>query len=49
VERAADWLKRALEAGYDDFETLGQEPALAEVRSVPEIAEQLAQHNQGAA
>jgi hypothetical protein len=49
VERAADWLKRALKAGYDDLETLGQEPALAEVRSIPEIAEQIAQRSRGAA
>jgi Zn-dependent protease len=49
MERATDWLKRALQAGYDDFETLGQEPALAEVRTVPEIAEQLAQRGRGAA
>lgn len=48
-ERATEWLKRALEAGYDDFETLGQEPALAEVRSVPEIAERLARRDKGAA
>jgi Zn-dependent protease len=40
-ELATEWLMRALRAGYDDFETLGQEPVLAEVRSAPEIAEQL--------
>ncbi|HEX8435561.1 M50 family metallopeptidase [Archangium sp.] len=49
VERATDLLERALKAGYDDFEALGQEPALAEVRSVPAIAEQLAQRSRGAA
>ncbi len=49
VERATDLLKRALQAGYDDFETLDQEPALAEVRSTPEIAEQLAQRGRGVA
>ncbi|PTL80975.1 M50 family metallopeptidase [Vitiosangium sp. GDMCC 1.1324] len=48
-ERASEWLNRALEAGYDDFETLGQEPALAEVRSAPEIAERLARLGKGAA
>jgi Zn-dependent protease len=48
-ERATEWLKRALEAGYDDLETLGQEPALAEARSVPEIAERLVRHGRGAA
>jgi Zn-dependent protease len=46
---ASEWLKRALDAGYDDFETLGQEPALAEVRSSPEFAERLARHGKGAA
>jgi hypothetical protein len=40
-DQAAEWLQRALKAGYDDFETLGQEPALAEVRALPEIAGQL--------
>jgi Zn-dependent protease len=41
VELATESLKQALQAGYDDLETLGQEPALTEVRSVPEIAERL--------
>ncbi len=41
LEPATRWLERALRAGYDDFEALGQEPALAEVRAAPEIAEQL--------
>ncbi|WNG47447.1 hypothetical protein F0U60_27490 [Archangium minus] len=49
VGLASEWLKRALEAGYDDLETLAQEPALAEVRAAPEIAERLAQRKQGAA
>ena len=47
--QASDWLQRALEAGYDDFEELGQEPALAEARSVPEIAERLARRGKGVA
>ena len=42
VERSTEWLTRALEAGYDDLETLAQEPALAQVRTVPEIARRLA-------
>ena len=49
VELATESLKKALQAGYDDLETLGKEPALAEVRSIPEIAEQLRRSNQGAA
>jgi len=49
VELATESLKKALQAGYDDLETLGKEPALAEVRSIPEIAEQLRRGNQGAA
>lgn len=46
---ASEWLRRALDAGYDDFETLGQETALAEARSAPEIAERLARRGKGAA
>jgi Zn-dependent protease len=46
---ASEWLRRALDAGYDDFETLGQETALAEVLSAPEFAERLARHGKGAA
>ncbi|MFY0567407.1 site-2 protease family protein [Archangium lansingense] len=46
---ASEWLKRALEAGYDDFEELGQDPTLAEARSVPEIAERLARGTKGVA
>jgi Zn-dependent protease len=49
VEPAADWLERALRAGYDDLETLGQEPALAQVRSLPRIAEQLSRGSRGVA
>ncbi|WP_257449492.1 metalloprotease [Archangium lipolyticum] len=41
LQLATEWLERALRAGYDDFETLGQEPVLAQVRSDPRIAEQL--------
>jgi Zn-dependent protease len=47
--QASGWLKRALEAGYDDFEELGQDPMLAEARSVPEIAERLARRGKGVA
>lgn len=49
VELAAEWLERALRAGYDDLETLGQEPALAEVRALPGIAERLSQAGRGVA
>jgi Zn-dependent protease len=49
VELATESLKKALQAGYDDLETLGQEQALAEVRSIPEIAEQLRRSGKGAA
>jgi Zn-dependent protease len=49
VELATESLKKALQAGYDDLETLGQEPALAEVRSIPEIAEQLRRGGRGVA
>jgi Zn-dependent protease len=42
VEPATEWLTRALAAGYDDLETIAQEPALAPVRAVPEIAGRLA-------
>lgn len=48
-EQASEWLERALDAGYDDFEELGQEPALAEVRSVPRIAERLVRRGKGVA
>ena len=47
--QASEWLERALEAGYDDFEELGQDPVLAEARSVPEIAERLARRGKGVA
>ncbi|OJH41725.1 M50 family metallopeptidase [Cystobacter ferrugineus] len=43
LERAAEWLKRALDAGYDDLEAVGLEPAFAHVRSAPEIAARLGQ------
>ncbi|MFY0576841.1 hypothetical protein ACN28S_23165 [Cystobacter fuscus] len=43
LERAAEWLKRALDAGYDDLEAIGLEPAFAPVRSAPEIAARLGQ------
>jgi Zn-dependent protease len=49
VEPAAEWLERALKAGYDDLETLNQEPALAEVRARPGIAEQLSSRGRGVA
>jgi Zn-dependent protease len=49
VEPAAEWLERALWAGYDDLETLGQEPALAEVRALPRIAERLSRAGRGVA
>ena len=42
VTPATEWLTRALSAGYDDLETLAQEPALAQVRAAPEIAGRLA-------
>jgi Zn-dependent protease len=42
VERATEWLTRALAAGYDDLEALAQEPSLAQVRTAPEIAGRLA-------
>jgi|GEM_PF-175704 len=42
VEHATEWLKRALDAGYDDLDTARSEPALATVRATPEIAERLA-------
>ncbi|WP_434391149.1 M50 family metallopeptidase [Melittangium boletus] len=41
VEHATEWLKRALDAGYDDLDTALQEPALALVRATPEIAQRL--------
>ena len=41
VEHATEWLKRALDAGYDDLDTARQEPALALVRATPEIAARL--------
>ena len=41
VSAATEWLKRALEAGFDDLDTLQGEPTLAEVRTHPEIAERL--------
>ncbi len=41
VQAAAEWLKRALEAGFDDLESLQQEPTLAEVRAHPDIASRL--------
>ncbi|ATB33881.1 M50 family metallopeptidase [Melittangium boletus] len=42
VEHATEWLKRALDAGYDDLDTARSEPALATVRATPEIAQRLA-------
>jgi Zn-dependent protease len=42
VDRATEWLTRALEAGYDDLETVAQEPALAQVRTAPDISKRLA-------
>jgi Zn-dependent protease len=47
--QAAEWLKRALDAGYADLEELGQDPTLAEARSVPEIAERIARRGKGVA
>ncbi|WP_158079846.1 M50 family metallopeptidase [Archangium sp. Cb G35] len=47
--QASEWLERALEAGYDDYEELAQEPALAEARSAPEIAERIARRGKGVA
>ncbi|MET0403527.1 MAG: hypothetical protein ABW123_14035, partial [Cystobacter sp.] len=48
LERATEWLKRALDAGYDDLDAMGQEPLLAPVRVAPEIAERLGQRKAGA-
>jgi Zn-dependent protease len=47
--QASEWLKRALEAGYDDYEELARDPALAEARSAPEIAERIARRGKGVA
>ncbi|HEX5753512.1 MAG TPA: M50 family metallopeptidase [Archangium sp.] len=47
--QSSEWLKRALEAGYDDYEELARDPALAEARSAPEIAERIARRGKGVA
>jgi Zn-dependent protease len=41
LEQAAHWLKRALDAGFDDLEQLASAPELEPVRTVPEIAARL--------
>jgi Zn-dependent protease len=41
VEQATQWLKRALDAGFDDLEQLAATPELAPVREAAEIAERL--------
>lgn len=37
-ELATAWLKRALEAGFDDLEKVANDPNLAQIRTSPEIA-----------
>ncbi|WP_160174380.1 metalloprotease [Archangium violaceum] len=49
VAQASAWLARALEAGYDDYEEIAQDPALAEARSAPKIAERIARRGKGVA
>ena len=41
LEQATQWLKRALDAGFDDLEQLAATPELAPVREAPEIAGRL--------
>jgi Zn-dependent protease len=41
--RAVEWLKRALDAGFDDYESLWSDPDLKEVRASPEIAARVPQ------
>ncbi len=38
---ATEWLERAIQEGYDDLEAISEEPAFAEVRQMPAIAERL--------
>jgi Zn-dependent protease len=47
--QASEWLGRALQAGYDDFEELGKDPALAEARAAPELAGRIARRGKGVA
>lgn len=41
LDRAVEWLARALDAGFDDKEQLASDPDLAHVRSAPEIQRRL--------
>lgn len=41
--RAVQWLKQALDAGFDDYESLWSDPDLVQVRAAPEIAARVPQ------
>ncbi|HVE82171.1 MAG TPA: site-2 protease family protein [Myxococcales bacterium] len=47
VPRAADWLGRALDAGFDDVEQIESDPDLADARQAPQVRSRLKPRSAG--